>query len=191
MRAWTGKNNGNDVRTFPVAVAIREDLPITFTLRRPMDYIPILLTPYYDRRWSCMMEKAGYLQRTGCRALDNDGVMHEVIEIHIHGLRYALRRDGLAGAITGRVFVQVEELTHNWNYYLGSTCGLAQVSVSGKALNIDLFNDGSFTVSLRSLRNVMYGKDRYAFIMKIPEQSMQLYRTRRVAQDQKRISAAV
>ena len=138
-----------------------------------------------------MMEKAGYLQRTGIRALDNDGVMHEVIEIHIHGSRYALRRNGLAGAITGRVFVQVEELTHNWNYYLGSTCGLAQLSVSGKALNIDLFNDGSFTVSLRALHNVMFGKDRYAFIMKIPEQTMQLYRTRRVTQDQKRISAAV
>jgi hypothetical protein len=138
-----------------------------------------------------MMEKAGYLQRTGIRALDNDGIMHEVIEIHIRGSRYALRRDGLAGAITGRVFVQVEELTHNWNYYLGSTCGLAQVSVSGKALNIDLFNDGSYTVSLRAIQNVMYGKDRYAFIMKIPEQTMQLYRTRRVTQDQKRISAAV
>ncbi|MCX6681421.1 MAG: hypothetical protein NTY71_00320, partial [Methanoregula sp.] len=69
-------------------------------------------------------------------------------------------------------------------------CGLAQVSVSGKALNIDLFNDGSFTVSLRALRNVMYGKDRYAFIMKILEQTMQL-RMRRVSQDQKRISAAV
>jgi len=138
-----------------------------------------------------MMEKAGYSQRTGIRALDSDGVMHEVIEIHIHGSRYALRAAGLAGAITGQVFVQVEELTHNWNYYLGSTCGLAHVSVSGKALNIDLFNDGSFTVSLRALRNVMYGKDRYAFIMKIPEQTMQLNRMRRVSQDQKRISAAV
>jgi len=137
------------------------------------------------------MEKSGYLQRTGIRALDSDGVMHEVIEIHIHGSRYALRITGLSGAITGRVFVQIEELNHNWNYYLGSTCGLAQVSVSGKALNIDLFNDGSFTVSLRALRNVMYGKDRYAFIMKIPEQTMQMYRMRRVSQDQKRISAAV
>jgi hypothetical protein len=138
-----------------------------------------------------MMEKAGYLQRTGIRALDNDGVMHEVIEVHIHGLRYALRRDGLAGAITGRVFVQVEELTHNWNYYLGSTCGLAQISMSGKALNFDLFNEGCFTVSLRAVRNVMYGKDRYAFIMKIPEQTIQLHRPRKGSQDQKLISATV
>ena len=179
-------------RPFLVTDAGRSyDLLITFTLRRLMNYIPIIPTPLYDRRWSCMMEKAGYSQRTGIRALDSDGVMHEVIEIHILGSRYALRVAGLAGAINGRVFVQVEELTHNWNYYLGSTCGLAQVSVSGKALNIDLFNDGSFTVSLRALRNVMYGKDRYAFIMKIPEQTMQLHRMRRVSQDQKRISAAV
>ena len=97
----------------------------------------------------------------------------------------------LQSVITGRIFVQVEELTHNWNFYLGSTRGLAQVSVSGKALNIDLFNDGNFTVSLRALRNVMYGKDRHAFIMKIPEQPMQQYRMRRVSQDQKQISAAV
>jgi hypothetical protein len=138
-----------------------------------------------------MMEKAGYLQRTGIRALDSDGVMHEVIEIHIHGSRYALRSAGLSGAITGRVFVQIEELTHNWNYYLGSTRGLAQVSVSGKALNIDLFNEGSFTVSLRTLRNVMFGKERYAFIVKIPDQTVQSSRMRRVSQDQMRISAAV
>ncbi len=138
-----------------------------------------------------MMEKAGYLQRTRIRALDSDGVMHEVIEIHIHGSRYALRSAGLSGAITGRVFVQIEELTHNWNYYLGSTRGLAQVSVSGKALNIDLFNEGSFTVSLRALRNVMFGKERYAFIVKIPDQTVQSSRMRRVSQDQMRISAAV
>jgi len=137
------------------------------------------------------MEKAGYIQRNGCRALDSDGILHEVIEVHIRGSRYAIRVAGLAGAITGRVFVQIEELTHNWNYYLGSTCGLAQVSVSGKALNINLFNDGSFTVSLGALRTIMYGKDKYAFIMKIPDQSVQLSKMKRLSQDQMQISATV
>jgi hypothetical protein len=141
-------------------------------------------------RRSGMMERAGYIQRNGCRAYDSDGILHEVIEVHIRGSRYAIRVNGLAGAITGRVYVQVEELTHNWNYYLGSTRGLAQVSVSGKALNIDLFNDGSFTVSLKALRNVMFGKERYAFIMKIPDQTL-MSRMRRVSHDQKQISAAV
>jgi hypothetical protein len=138
-----------------------------------------------------MMEKAGYIQRNGCRAFDSDGILHEVIEVHIQGSRYAIRIAGLAGAITGRVFVQIEELTHKWNYYLGSTCGLAQVSVSGRALNINLFNDGSFTVSLGALRTIMYGKDKYAFIMKIPDQSVQLSKMKRLSQDQVQISATV
>jgi hypothetical protein len=138
-----------------------------------------------------MMERAGYIQRNGCRAYDSDGILHEVIEVHIRGARYAIRVAGLAGAITGRVFVQVEELTHNWQYYLGLTCGLAQVSVSGKALNINLFNDGSFTVSLGALRSIMYGKDKYAFIMKIPDQSVQLSKMKRLSRDQMQISATV
>jgi hypothetical protein len=138
-----------------------------------------------------MMEKAGYLQRTGYRAFDSEGNVHDIIELHILSIRYAIRRSDLAKAISGHVFVQVEELTHNWNFYLGATSGLAQVSVSGKALNIDIFNEGSFTVSLSALRNVMYGRERYAFIMKIPEQVSQSQKMRRVTLDQKRISVAV
>jgi hypothetical protein len=138
-----------------------------------------------------MMEKAGYLQKTGYKAFDNQGRLHDVIELHILSVRYAIRRSDLANAISGHVLVQVEELTHNWNYYLGATSGLAQVSVSGKALNIDIFNEGSFTVSLRALGSVMYGKERYAFIMKIPEQVSSSQKMRRVTLDQKRISATV
>jgi hypothetical protein len=137
------------------------------------------------------MEKAGYLQRTGYRAFDGEGRLHEIIELHILSVRYAIRRSDLATAISGHVLVQIEELTHNWNYYLGATSGLAQVSVSGKALNIDIFNEGSFTVSLRALGSVMYGKERYAFIMKIPEQVSPSQKMRRVTLDQKRISATV
>jgi hypothetical protein len=136
-----------------------------------------------------MMERAGYIQRNRCRAYDSDGLLHEVIEVYIRGSRHAIRVASLAGAITGRVVVQVEELTHNWNYYLGLTCGLAQVSVSGKALNINLFNDGSFTVSLGALRSIMYGKEKYALIMKIPDQSEQLSKMKRISQDQMQISA--
>jgi hypothetical protein len=137
-----------------------------------------------------MMEKAGYLQRTGYKASDCEGNMHEIIELHILSIRYAIRRADLAKAISGRVFVQVEDLTHNWNYYLGATSGLGQVSVSGKALNIDIFNGGSFTVSLRALGNVMYGKERFALIMKIPE-ALYSQKMRKVTLDQKRISAVV
>ena len=117
------------------------------------------------------MQKAGYIQRTGCRAIDRDGRIHEVVELHVVGARYAVRLADLAKGMSGRqVVVQVEALVHEWNYYLGSTCGLAQVSASGKALNIELFEAGNFTVSLLALRSVIYGRERHATIVRIPEQ---------------------
>ncbi|WP_321506473.1 hypothetical protein [uncultured Methanoregula sp.] len=136
-----------------------------------------------------MMEKAGYLQRTGYSAIDSDGNMHEVIELHILGTRYAIRRSDLIRAVSGRVVVQVEELTRNWNYYLGITRGLAQVSASGKALNVELFGAGNFTLSLASLRAVMYGKERLAPVVKIPEISSQ--RFHRVVEGQQKLGATV
>ena len=135
------------------------------------------------------MEKAGYFQKSGASALDSDGIPHEVLEVHIQGARYAIRTGSLAAAITGKVFVQVEDLTRNWNYYLGNTCGLAQVSASGKALNIEIFQKGIFTISLGALRSVMYGRDRNAIIVKIPDHAAQFMKMRRVTQDQQQISA--
>ncbi len=136
-----------------------------------------------------MMEKAGYLQQTRAGALDSEGVPHEIIEVHILGNRLAIRRQDLARGVTGRMYVQVEELTRDWNEYLGTTRGLAHVSVSGKALNIDLFDAGNFTVSLAALRAVMYGKERCAAIVRIPESPV--VRIRRAAEGQQKISAAV
>jgi hypothetical protein len=120
-----------------------------------------------------MMKKSGYIQKTGCTAYDSDGKLHDFIELHIKGQRYAVRLSDLAGAITGRTHVQIESLTHNWNYYLGAVAGLAQVSLSGRALNIDLFDAGDFTVSLASLRAVLYGRSRVAIVVKIPETPFQ------------------
>lgn len=117
-----------------------------------------------------MMQKSGYFRRTGCLAYDAEGRTHEVIELHISGVRYAIRRAELVRAIAGRVRVQVEGLVHNWKYYLGAVTGLAQVSASGKALNIDLFGTGDFTVSLLALKSVLYGNERNAIIVKIPEE---------------------
>ena len=136
-----------------------------------------------------MMEKAGYIQRTGCQALDGEGHTHEVLELHIRGARYAVRRSDLVKAVSGRTLIQIEELTRNWEYYLGVTSGLAQVSVSGKALNIDLFGAGSFTLSLNTLRAVLYGKERLAVIVRIPESPAQ--KLHRVAEGQQTIGAVV
>lgn len=136
-----------------------------------------------------MMEKAGYIQQTRCHALDSEGQSHEVLEFHICGARYAIRRPDLAKAVSARTLVQVEELTRNWEYYLGTTCGLAQVSASGKALNIDIFGTGSYTVSLNALRAVLYGKERMAVIVRIPESPAQ--KLRRIAAGQQTIGAVV
>jgi len=90
------------------------------------------------------------------------------------------------------VVVQVEELTRAWTYYLGITCGLAQVSVSGRALNIDLFETGAFTVSLAALRSVIFRKERRAVIVKIPEMPAEpAWKARKVTTGQQRITAAV
>jgi hypothetical protein len=136
-----------------------------------------------------MMEKAGYLQRTGCRAVDSEGMLHEVVDLHICGERFAIRRSDLVRAVSGSVAVQVEELTHHYAYYLGITRGLAQISQSGKALNIDLFNAGSFTISLVTLRAILFGKERTAPVARIPEQSG--FKFRRVAGGQRTIGAIV
>lgn len=136
-----------------------------------------------------MMEKAGYLQRTRCQALDGDGVMNEVLELHIYGTRYALRRADLIRAVSGRVMIQVEELTKNWDYFLGATRGLAQISASGKALNVELFGVGRFTLSLSAIRAVLYGKERLAGVVRIPESPSP--RLHRVVEGQQTIGAAV
>jgi hypothetical protein len=139
-----------------------------------------------------MMQKAGYIQKTGCRAVDNSGLQHEVVEVHIMGNRYAIRLADLARGISGRrVVVQVESLYREWNYFLGMTCGLAQVSASGKALNIDLFETGNFTVSLAALKPVVYGRARCATVAKIPEQPAGTVWKARRETGQQQISAAV
>ena len=100
--------------------------------------------------------------------------MHEVIELHIVCGRYRLRiRRSGKRYFFGHVFVQVESLVRDWNHYLGATCGLAQVSASGKALNIELFDAGNFTISLSTLKGVMYGNMRKGVVARIPNQPMQ------------------
>jgi len=137
-----------------------------------------------------MMERAGYVQKTRVQAIDSDGIAHEVVEVHINGLRFAIRTRSLATAVAGKISVQIEDLTHNYGYYLGSTRGLGRVSASGKALNISLFHEGEYTLSLTSLRAVMYGKERNAAIVKIPEPGFGVP-GRRVSEGQQQICATV
>jgi hypothetical protein len=138
------------------------------------------------------MEKAGYLRWTRFRVFDSGGLPHEVIEMHIRGCRYAIRCADLAAGIAGRGLIQIESLSHAWRYYLGTGRGLAQVSQSGKALNIDLFDGGRYTVSLRAIRSVLEGKEKYAIIVRIPDcHAANPVKMRRIAKDQQHICALV
>lgn len=139
-----------------------------------------------------MMQKAGYIQRTGCRAVDRDGSLHEVVELHVLGTRYAIRLDDLVKGIAGRqVAVQVDALVREWNYYLGTTCGMGHVSASGKALNIELFEAGNFTISLLALRSILFGRERTAPVARIPEQPASPVWKARRADAQQQIVALV
>ena len=60
----------------------------------------------------------------------------EMLEVRIHGatlaIRFGSRRDAL------RRNSHVERIGRNWMDYIGGLAGLAQISKSGKAINIDL-----------------------------------------------------
>jgi hypothetical protein len=145
---------------------------------------------YYKGRRSFKLQKAGYVKRSGFKAIDGGGNVYEVVDLHIMSASYAIRLEELVNAISGHGCVQIEGLTHEWNYYLRDTCGLAQVSASGKGLNIELFNGGTFTVSLAALRSVIYHEAQYAAIVNIPEQPAQpVWRDRRISPEQQMISA--
>lgn len=136
-----------------------------------------------------MMERAGYVRNVRYNVLDSEGTPHRVLEIHILGIRYAIQQKALSTAIAGKTHVQVEELMHNYDYYLGATRGLGHVSVSGKALNLEVFDAGVFTVSLQSLKRVLFGKDPQAFIGKIPGSTAGPARLRRAGDVQQHFGA--
>ncbi|MGA2160594.1 MAG: hypothetical protein ABSG28_00135 [Methanoregula sp.] len=136
------------------------------------------------------MQRVGYAQRTGRTAFDRSGFEYEILDLYILGTCYAIRLEELVRAIAEHGAVRIEELIREWKSYLGTDCGLAQVSVSGKGLNIELFSGGQYTTSLVALRRVIERKERYAAIAKIPEQpGMPAWKDRRISPGQQMLSA--
>jgi len=143
-----------------------------------------------ERMQFSRLQRVGYVQRTGRTAIDSGGFEYEILDIYIMGTCYAVRLEDLVRAIAEHGAVRIEELSREWKYYLGTHCGLAQVSVSGKGFNIELFVGGLYTTSLFALRQVIESRERYAAIAKIPEQPvMPSGRDRRISPGQQRISA--
>jgi hypothetical protein len=82
-------------------------------------------------------------------------------------MRLAIRLADLRGALAGRIFARVERLERNWGLRITGIAGLARLSASGRALNIELNEGGSFTVSLDMLKAVVSRKERFAAIASI------------------------
>jgi hypothetical protein len=115
-----------------------------------------------------MMQKAGYLERNGRSALDDEGIPCEIVEIRIHGARYGIRVGELRRALNGGVSVRMERLRQNWKPYLGGIAGLIERSRSGRALNIEMIGGARFTLSLDSVCSVLSRKERFASVFEIP-----------------------
>jgi hypothetical protein len=135
-----------------------------------------------------MISKAGYFQQNGYAALDDEGMPKQIAELNIRGTKYGIRLDELKEALHGRHPARVEMVFQNWQQYLGGIAGLARISRSGKALNIELVEGGRYTVSLDSLVSALSRRGVYASVGEIPEQvSSWDIRGRKIAQGQQTI----
>ena len=87
-----------------------------------------------------MLEKAGYMQKARSVTIDEEGFPTEIIELVLDGIRFGISLEDLKGALKGKISARTFRLRINWKQYVSSTAGLAYLSGSGKALNIELLD---------------------------------------------------
>jgi hypothetical protein len=114
------------------------------------------------------MENVGYILMDRSRALDGEGNEEEVLSLNIRGMRFGVRTRELKALLDGGDPARVERLRRNWRFYLDGVEGVAELSRSGKAVNIELFATEWYTISLRALRSVLSGESRYAMVAGVP-----------------------
>jgi hypothetical protein len=119
-----------------------------------------------------MMKNAGYLQLNRRPVLDEDGIPLDILELYIYGTRLSVRVNELRTALRSGVSARVEKIQRNWMAYIGGIAGYAQISKSGKALNIELRNGERFTVALDSIHAVLCSRERYASVAALPSTGM-------------------
>jgi hypothetical protein len=129
-----------------------------------------------------MMQKAGYIRRCGWSAIDNTGNPWEILEVRIHGATLAIRYEDLVEVLSGGMAARVERIGRNWMDYIGGLAGLAQISKSGKAVNINLLCGDMFTVSLDSLRAVIDKQERFATVAEVPTKSDSFIKNRLISE---------
>ena len=118
------------------------------------------------------MRRAGYLQRNGLTVLDEEGIPREIVELRIHGATLGMRLAGLHDLLSGGFSASVERIRQNWMQYLDGIAGSANISRSGRAVNIELVNGDRFTLSLDSLKAVLSRDERFAPIAELPPRAV-------------------
>ncbi|ABD40544.1 hypothetical protein Mhun_0792 [Methanospirillum hungatei JF-1] len=118
-----------------------------------------------------MLEKAGYMQKAKAVTIDEEGLPTEIIELVIDGKRFGIVLEDLNHAIRGKISARTFQLRLNWKQYVSTTAGLAYLSYSGKALNIELMDGNRYTVSLDSLKSLLCRRSSYAPVARLPMSS--------------------
>jgi len=114
------------------------------------------------------MENVGYILMDRMRVLDGEGNEEEILSLNIRGMRFGIRTSEMEELLGSGAEARVERLRRNWRFYLDSVDGVAGLSRSGRAVNIELFASEMFTISLRALRSVLSGGSRYAMVAGVP-----------------------
>ena len=114
------------------------------------------------------MENVGYILMDRSRVLDGEGNEEEVLSLSIRGVRFGIRLTEMEALLEGGDPARVERLRRNWRFYLDGVEGLAELSRSGKAVNLELSASEFYTISLRALRSVLSHESRYAMVAGVP-----------------------
>jgi hypothetical protein len=133
------------------------------------------------------MENVGYILMDKLKVLDGEGNEDEVLSLNIRGKRFGIRTTDLKDLLDGETQARVERLRRNWRNYLDGVEGVAEVSRSGKAVNIELSTSERYTISLLALRSVLSGERRYAMVAEVPGERTRLVPRRGPATFQLRI----
>ncbi len=153
------------------------------------------------------MDNVGYILMDRSRVLDSEGNEEEVLSLSIRGMRFGVRTGEMQDLVKAGVQARVERLRRNWRFYLDGVEGVANLSRSGKAVNLVFFGTrshepsglgtiGSFgaeryTISLRALRSVLSGESRYAMVAEVPGERGRMPARRTEASYQLRIPVSV
>jgi hypothetical protein len=115
-----------------------------------------------------MMKRAGYAQLNRRPVLGEDGIPLEVLELHVYGTRLCILLGELRDALYYGSLAGVEKIQWNWLASVGNRAGTAQVSKSGKALNIELSCGERFTLALDSLQAVLCCREKFVSVAALP-----------------------